>query len=114
MVTKKKKTESSNTTDNTKICAILSYLLIGIIWYFVDKQIQKDDFVKFHVKQGLVLICLSIILSIIISIIPFLWMIGWIVQLIFFIFAIIGIINAMNHEKKELPIIGQFSSVFKF
>ena len=106
-------TEKSN--DNSKICAILAYLLVGIIWYFVDAKMKKDAFVKFHVKQGLVLLIVGIVLSIALNL---LWFIGWIlmplVQLVMLVLAILGIINAANGKKAEVPLIGQFAKKLTF
>ena len=109
--------------DNSKICAILSYLLIGIIWYFVDKDMQKDDFVKFHVKQGLVLFLFSIIWNVVINILFHallfsmlggLWFIIHLLVYVPLILVILGIINAVNGNKNELPVIGKFASKFTF
>jgi len=101
--------------ENSKICAILSYLLVGIIWYFVDENMKKDKFVKYHVKQGLVLLIVWVIGDIVFSIIP---VIGWILFPIFslamIVLMVLGIINAANGQEKELPIIGQFASKFTF
>ena len=55
----KKQKETKKTTENDagneKLCAILSYLLIGIVWYFADDKLRKSEFAKYHVKQGLFL-----------------------------------------------------------
>ena len=105
--------------ENGKICAILSYLLIGVIWYFVDKDMQKDDFVKFHAKQGLVLLIFSIIWNIIISMLFgmlfYTFAFWWFIHLLSYvplILVIIGILNAVNDKKAELPVIGKFASKF--
>ena len=101
-----------------KVCALLSYLLVGIIWYFVDEKMKKNSFVKFHVKQGLVLIIFSIIVSIVGSIFWFIPFLGWVIMdilnLAILVLAIVGIVNSLNGEKKELPVIGGFASNFKF
>jgi uncharacterized membrane protein len=120
-----KKTESVN---NGKACAALSYILIGIIWYFFDEKMKQNSFVKFHVKQGLVLLIAWIIYSIVLSIIfsalfvPLMFggmMFGLIgilrlLNLVPWVFAIIGIINAVGGNQKELPIIGKYASKFTF
>jgi len=102
--------------DSGKVCAILSYLFIGIVWYFIDENMKKNTFAKFHVKQSLVLLVVSIILQIIGTIIP---IIGWFLILplagIFgLVWMLIGIINALNGQTKELPIIGKYSTKFNF
>jgi len=45
------------------------------------------------------------------------FILAWLIplfQLVIFIFIIIGIINANNGNKKELPFIGQFGNKLKF
>ena len=39
-------------TSNNKLCAALSYLLIGIIWYFADEKMKSSSFAKFHFQLG--------------------------------------------------------------
>ncbi len=107
---------TNSDVDNGKVCAILSYLFIGIIWYFADDTMKKNTFAKFHVKQSLVLLVASVILQAIGTVLP---IIGWFLILplsgIFsLVWMVIGIINAMNGKEKSLPIIGQYSSKFNF
>jgi uncharacterized membrane protein len=113
---KEKEAESSG--DNTKLCAFLAYLLIGIIWYFADEKMKKNDFVKFHVKQGLVLLITAIIFSFFYGILVFIPIIGWfiiaVLQLCVLILLVMGIINALNGKENPLPIIGGFAKKFTF
>jgi uncharacterized membrane protein len=116
MAIKHTKEAPKGEVKNTKLCAILAYLLIGIIWYFVDKDIQKDEFVKFHVKQGVVLLIADIAFWIAISIlwsilffIPMLWMLLRLINLIPLLFTLIGIFYAVTDKKEELPIIGKYA-----
>ena len=102
--------------DNGKLCAFLAYWLLGIIWYFADENMKKNNFVKFHVKQSLILMLVSIIGSVVLGMIPF---IGWLILPFFslatLILWIVGLINAINGSEKELPIIGSFANqLFKF
>ena len=105
---------------NEKICAALSYILIGIIWYFADEKMKKDSFVKFHVKQGIVLIIASIAWSILLNLLfvammaSGAWALWNLLSYVPLVFAIIGIVNAVNHSEKELPVIGKFASKLKF
>ena len=117
--------------ENEKICAALSYILIGIIWYFADEKMKKSELARYHAKQGLVLliaaICYSIVLSILFSILIFpmiitgaglgaMGLIGILnlLNLVPLIFVIIGIINAVNEKEKPLPIIGKLGDKFSF
>ncbi|MFP4118381.1 MAG: DUF4870 domain-containing protein [Candidatus Woesearchaeota archaeon] len=112
---------------DSKICAILAYLLIGIIWYFADEKMRKDAFAKFHVKQALLLLTTGVILSVVVMIlsgilmvVPFVGMavsmiLGMVVNITLLVLWIMGLVNAANEKKKRLPIIGSFAEkVFNF
>ena len=87
--------------------AVLCYLgILVLIPLLTDAK--NEAFVKFHVKQGLVLLIFEVIVSIVWAI-PFLgWIvgaIGWVIGVVLFI---IGLINAIGGQEKELPIIGKY------
>ena len=108
--------KENKNVEEGKLCAFLSYLLVGIIWYFADEKMKKNNYVKYHVKQGLVLLITSLIINVVGSLIPF---IGWFVilplgGLCILILWILGIINALNGHEKELPVIGVFAKKFTF
>lgn len=90
--------------------AILAYLL-----FFIPllTDAKDDPFVKYHVKQGLVLF-IGYIIEMFIGTIP---LIGWIVSpllaVALFILLIIGIMNASNGKETPLPVIGKFAETFK-
>ena len=101
-------------SGNSQLCAVLSYFLIGIIWYFADENLKKDSLAKFHAKQAVVLFIFSIIWSIVINMvfgmllfgmIGFMWRIIHLLSYVPLIFTVIGIINAANDNQKPLPII---------
>ena len=91
--------------SNKKLYCILAY--IGILWLIGLIQLPKDEDVKFHVNQGIV-ISIAMVALRIIAIIP---VIGWIVSAVgwigILVLAIMGIIAANNGERKELPLIGK-------
>ena len=111
---------------NDKIVGILAYLtLIGFIIAIIlnnDKKGEEKAFGAFHLRQSLGLIIASIGLYIAYAIVAtILLAIGaifsFLVSLIYITFVlalfaliIIGIINAVNGEKKELPLIGPYAS----
>ncbi len=102
-------------SDDSKICAVLAYILFGVIWYFVDENMKKSKFVKFHVQQALVLLLLSVAVNFIGAIIPIL---GWIIilpigNLIVFVLWVMGIYYALTDKEKELPIIGKYGKKLK-
>ena len=102
---------ATNKQKNTGM-AIVAYIIFFIPLLTDSKN---DPFVKYHVKQGLVLFIASVIVSIIIRVLP---VIGWIIapflDLAILIFVIIGIMNAVNGVQKPLPLIGQYADNFKF
>lgn len=105
---------ASKNIEQGKTCAILSYLLIGIIWYFADDKMRKNAFAKYHVKQGLVLIITWLIIWIVSIPLFFLFWLFWIIEIVLLVLAILGIINAVNGKEAPLPIIGQFAKSFTF
>jgi uncharacterized membrane protein len=119
---KASETNKASEPDNSKICAVLAYLLIGVIWYFVDEKMKKNTFVKFHVKQGLILLIFCVAWSIALSIVGsilgiflfFLWPIMMLLYWVPLIFTVLGIINAVNDKEKELPIIGVYAKHLTF
>ena len=93
--------------DNSTVMGILSYLgILVVIPLIVSKN---NSFVKFHTKQGLVLLAVEIILWIAMRIAWVLMPLIGLLELVVFIFAIIGIINVVEKKEKELPFIGSFS-----
>jgi len=91
---------------------ILAYLgPLVVVSYIVSKD---DPFVKFHIKQGLVLLIGSAIVWIVSVSFWHIWMIINILNLGIFILAIIGIINVLNKRTQELPLVGHLASNFKF
>ncbi|TET84035.1 MAG: hypothetical protein E3J36_02480 [Candidatus Nealsonbacteria bacterium] len=94
------------------ILAIISY--IGILCLVPILMKEKDEFVKFHAKQGLVLF-IAEVATLLISWIPILgWFIGFILWIIWVVLSLIGIINAVDGKQVPLPVIGKFAKKFKF
>lgn len=92
--------------------AILAYII-----FFIPllTDAKKDPFVKYHVKQGLVLFIAAVLVGIISSFLPWgLWIIVRLLDLAIIVWAVMGIIVASKGEEKPLPIIGVFAKNFKF
>ena len=99
--------------NNNVIMAVLAYLGILIIVPFVTDA-KNDPFVKFHLKQGLVLV-ISEVIGIFIGVVPILgWIIAPFLMLFNLIMVILGIVNAATGKQKQLPIIGSIGNNFKF
>lgn len=104
-MTKKKK-------DNEALISVLAYFLVGIIWYLADDK-AKNDVTKHHVKQALNLFILSFALNAILTMIIFIgWLLIPIFNVAFLILWIIGLINAINGNKKNIPLIGKFAKKY--
>ena len=100
------KKEASVKGKNT-LMAVLCYFNILILVPLLTEA-KNDPFVKFHIKQGLILIIAGIITSVILMI-PFLgWIVGFIMWIILLILFVIGLINALSGKESELPIIGKY------
>ncbi len=101
-----------------QVCAMLSYLFVGIVWFFVDEKMKKDALAKFHVKQAIILLIFSVVWSVLLGFLgAFLFFLGPIAFLLSYvplIFAIIGILNALNKKEKELPVIGSYAKKLSF
>lgn len=97
--------------EGPNMVAILSY--IGILVLIPLLAVKDDEFVKYHAKQGLVLF-IAEIATMFVSWIPILgWLIGFLAGIMWFVLAIMGILNVIKGEKKQLPLIGQFADKFK-
>ncbi|MDP2930596.1 MAG: hypothetical protein Q8N56_03265 [bacterium] len=91
--------------------AIVAYIL-----FFVPllTDAKNDPFVKYHVKQGLVLF-LGWVIACAFSFIPLSgWFVGRLLYFGLFILLIIGILNAANSRQAPLPLIGKFADKFNF
>jgi len=93
--------------------------LMGIFSYIgpliiVSYLTAKDDpFVKFHIKQGLVLIVIEVAVWVLGVLFFPLFMLLRLINLFVLILAIVGIVNASQGKEKELPLVGNFGEKFK-
>jgi len=92
--------------------AIVAYIL-----FFIPllTEAKNDPFVKYHVKQGLLLFIGWVAIGIVDYILPWQpWIMIRLLNVALFVLMIIGIMNAVKGEKKPLPLVGQFGEKFKF
>ena len=92
--------------ENQTLMGVLAYLGPLVIIPFLSAK--DDSFVKFHIKQGLVLLVIEIALWLAMSIFWPLRPIFGILQLGVLVLIIIGIINVVQKKEKNLPIVGSF------
>lgn len=98
--------------------AVLAYF--GILVLIPILAAKESKFARFHANQGLILlitgVAYSIFVQVVIKIVSFIsYVLAGIVGialglawLLLLVLAIIGIINAVRGEFKQLPLIGQF------
>ncbi len=106
-------TNTTNTTANyspediqkNKLLSVVAYLgVLVIIPLFVARE---SPFARYHTNQGLVLFLFSL-LSYVAGFIPYIgWIAGAAVSIVTLLLLIVGALNAIKGEAKELPIIGK-------
>lgn len=106
----KSQPQSSSKKEKNSGMAIVAYII-----FFIPllTEAKNDPFVKYHVKQGLLLCIGWVIVGVINSILP--WQFGIISQLLnifLFVLMILGIMNAAKGEQKPLPLVGKFGEKF--
>ncbi|MBE7005567.1 MAG: zinc ribbon domain-containing protein [Ruminococcaceae bacterium] len=102
-----------NDIQQNRVMGVLSYL--GILVLIPLFAARESPFARFHCNQGIVLALAEVILSFAVRIFGRLPLVGWIIRLVgglgglaLFVFAIMGIVNAINGKAKELPLVGGF------
>ena len=96
--------------QNTTLMSVLAY--IGILVVIPYLMAKDDPIVKFHIKQGLVLVVIEIAVWVAGSMIYMLAPVLMLVNLAALVLSIIGIVNVIQGNQKELPFVGQFSKHF--
>lgn len=86
--------------DN-KVTNIVAY--VTFIGWIVAFAMGNREECKFHLNQGLVLAIVCVLGSAIVGFIPLLGSIFYVFEVIF---AVLGIISAVNGEENPLPLIG--------
>jgi len=91
--------------------AVLAY----IVFFIPLLTDAKDDpFVKYHVRQGLMLLIAGVVAWLIINVLPIIgFLIAPILDIAIIVLLVIGIMNAINGVEKPLPFIGSYAENFK-
>lgn len=105
---------SETTPNNGKNIAVIAYItLIGWIIALVMHNSNKTELGAFHIRQMLGLIIVGFALSMLARVIG-IGMISWIVQIGMLVLWVLGLIGAIQGEKKLIPVLGeQFQQWFK-
>ena len=99
--------ESFNTAkDNGKSIAIISYLtIIGWVIALIMHNNNKTELGAFHIRQMLGLILLGLALSVLNMLLD-IYILGIIIQLGMIVLWVLGLLSAIQAEKKPIPLIG--------
>lgn len=102
-----KKAKRTESKENEKAVAALSYILIGIIWFFAEEEMSKSKFAKLHVKQAINLWVVMVGIQVVAGAMFLLGaLIAFLGSLLGLVLIILGIINVVKGKKKKLPVIG--------
>lgn len=108
--------ESTPTEGGVKKPNVLMALIAYIIFFIPLLTDDKNDpFVKFHVKQGLVLFLVSVGGNMVLGMIPILGGLAMLpFNLALFVLWVLGIMNALAGKEKSLPLVGKLGESFNF
>ena len=100
--------------NQNKVMAVLAY--IGILVLVPLLAAPNSKYARYHANQGLILfiaeLCLGVVMGFLTWIPIFgiiIAVLGGLVYLLFFVFMIMGIVNACQGKAKRLPIFGKFT-----
>jgi uncharacterized membrane protein len=95
--------------DKSKNTAIIAYLTIigSIIAIFMNQEENKSEFASFHIRQGLGLFLSFFLLGYFVGYANS-WTATSAFYLFYFILWIYGFLGALQGEKKEIPLVGNF------
>ena len=89
--------------EDNKVLAAIGYVwILCLVPLFLKR---KSKFAQFHAKQGLILFIVEIF-GVFIFWIP---LIGWIIGALIIIFAILGIMNSLQGNYWEMPVLGKYA-----
>ena len=96
-------TETKKNSSEDRLWAAASYLwVISLVALAARKN---SDFVRFHASQGALLFVVSVVLM-------FIPVIGWLLNLIVGVTAIIGIVKALQGQRWPLPVGAELAARF--
>lgn len=108
-------TKPASDNSEHKLFAIIGYILPFLFFLpLLNEKSKNNDFVRFHANQQLILLILGVGVHFLAT--PFLYMtFGYggylfssLLNLALFVLVVLGVINAAQEERKELPLVGRF------
>ncbi len=101
--------------ENNVLMAVLCYLGLLILIPLVTDA-KNDPYVKFHIKQGLLLLIAGAGVCIISAVLFFSFLRTVLIILLFLCLlglAVTGIVNAVTGKKEVLPLVGKYTDQVK-
>lgn len=95
--------EAKKVSQEDKIWGVVGYL--WILSFVALAARKNNDFVRFHASQGALLFVISVVLM-------FVPMLGWLLNVLVLIAAVIGLFKAAQGEKWQVPVIGNLAKNF--
>lgn len=97
--------------EGNKGMAVLSYFsILVLIPVFAAKN---SPFARFHANQGMILFVIEAILWVVSMVLGWIPVIGWLLSIVIWVLelgllalSVLGIINAVQGQAKELPVLG--------
>ena len=104
--------EAGVVTDNTTLMSILAYVGILVVVPFL--MAKENPVVKFHIRQGLVLVTIEMVVFVGSEIMwgHLLAPLFALINLATFILSIVGIVNVLQKKEVELPFVGTYAKHF--
>lgn len=108
-----------STNSDAKTTAIVSYItIIGwLVAYFAMYKDNKTEFAGYHLRQSLLINILPLVFAFLWPLLffaPFMWTVLLALRIAFIVLWVIGLVYAIQEQKKPIPIIGEWAqSMFK-
>ncbi len=102
MADEKPQSASKEDVSKNKTNAVLAYLGILILIPLLNDNAKKSPYVKFHLNQGLVFLIGWVILGFV----TFIPVIGWLIDIAWFVLWIMAIVSAAQGQMKRAPLVG--------
>lgn len=91
--------------EKNKLMAAISYIfIVSLIVLLVKKD---SPFAQFHAKQGFVLFIVSLICG-------FVPVLGWLLNIVIFVMAIVGIVSAAQGKWYKMPLVSSLAEKINF
>ena len=101
---------------NERVCAVLCYLVIGILWYLVEPAMRRDELVRFHARQGLACVLIASLVNAATALVPSI--VGNIFQVasnaVLLFLLIPGMLDAARGKRQERFIVGELAKKLRF